>query len=223
MNLFIWALILAAATLTILAFGSPAKSDAKRPATKNGGKKTKEDKQDLEESKISGLENQIISLKAELVRLSAEYVKAQDELEVTKKQGSDLREELSRQKEWYNREQAELGKVKKDNLVIKESLINKEKDLESEFSLNLNLNNELKEAKQRLESLEKENREMSDKIRTLEAQITGYNKEIERQNTIISEMKKKEQESEWISKSEYNELKGQLEAKEQELKRLQGQ
>ena len=222
MSLFIWTLILATAALTILAFGSPAKSDAKRPATKNGGKKTKEDKPDTEESKISGLENQIISLKAELERLSAEYVKAQDELEVTKKQESDLREELNRQKEWYTRDQLELEKLKKENAAFKESLISKEKDLESEFSLNLNLNNELKEAKGRLESLEKINREMSEKIRTLEAQITGYNKEIERQNTIISEMKKKEQESEWISKSEYNALKKQLEEKEELLKKLQG-
>jgi hypothetical protein len=156
-----------------------------------------------------------------LEKIRADYQNIKSELELAKKKESDLKEELERLKGWDNKEHTDLEKVKKENLQLKEELTNKEKEAEKEFAINLNLNKELREYKEKFVSLEKEKREMVDEARMLNAQISGLQKEVDRQNKIISEMKKKEQESEWISKREYNELKKELEVKKEELKRLQ--
>lgn len=216
MILLILALILATIALAVLAFGFSSTPDKKI-------KKQKEFKprQDTRESVIPSLEDEINSLKIELEKAKTDYQNIQRELESTRKKESDLKGELEKIKTWDNKEHTELEKVKKENSQLREELINKEKEAEKEFAINLNLNKELKENKERLALLEKEKRDMVDEIRKLNAQIAGLQKELDRQNKVIWEMKKKEEESAWISKREYAALKKQLEEKEEILKRLQ--
>jgi len=213
----LWGIVCAVIALIAFAFSFPSK-----PLLQPNEKKQKKPRQDEKEVLISHLKSQVSVLNEELDKSRAESAAVKNELEILKKSESELKQELSRRKQWEERELTELEKVKKENAFLKEKLISKDKELEEEFSRNFNLDKELKEKKQKLELLEKDNRNMVETIRDLKAQISGYSREIEEQKKVIAELKKKTEESEWISKKEYNQLKRRLEEKEAELKKLQG-
>ena len=158
----------------------------------------------------------------ELEKAKATIMQLQNELETARKKELDFNLELSKQKDWNQKDQQELEKVKQENAQIKEGFIHKEKELEKEFALNLSLSKGLKESKEQLEALELEKKQLLSEIPLLKAQITGLEKEIARLNAVVAQNQKKEVQSEWISKSEYNELKKQLQEKEEALRKLQG-
>lgn len=184
--------------------------------------KTDKPKKEHQKPITPKLEIPLSSLKSELEKLKTDYQNLQNEFTLTKNRESDLKKELERFKDWDNREQTDLEKIKKEHMQLKKDLIAKEKEIEQGFALNVNLNKELNERKEKIGLLEKEKSQMLESLRMLKAKITGFQKEIEKQNNIIAQMKKKEAGSEWVSKEEYNELKIQLAAQEEELKKLRG-
>ncbi len=186
------------------------------------------------EEKISRLEGQISSLRMEIEKAKADYAGLQKELELTKNKESQLKDELLKREEWVKKSDDQLSKIKEEGAGFsqKESLIKKE--LQDEFEKNVALNRQLREATEQCKLLEKENKAKSDDIQSLKAKIEKYSKEAEvREKEIkehaktIAEMKKKEEESEWVSKrefdklnEEYGQIEKELEEKEERLKVL---
>lgn len=212
MNILILALIFAILSIGISLFGLLYKPKLK---IKKEEKKTKDG------SLVPKLENQIKFLERQLEKIKSDYSKIQAELGSLSKKESDLKEELARQITSNRRTESDLEKAKSDYLRLREDLVNKEKVLEEKIQLNLKLNRDLNEKKEIIESLEKQNKEFIEKVRSLEAKILEYSSELENKNKIIAEFKEKEKESEWVSKREYFKLKRQLEEKEKILKNLQ--
>jgi len=219
--MLILAVIFTVLALSISLFGLLYKPPHSTEQSKLKPKIKKEEKTTADESLILKLQNQISLLKGQLEKAKSDYSKIQNEIREKNERESDLKDELSKQIEWCKRNEFELEKLKKDYLRLKDELVNKEKDLESKISLNLNLDRELSEKKQTLESLERQNRELSDKIRFLEVKVSEYKIQWDEKERIITELKEKEKESEWVSKREYFKLKRQLEEKERILERLQ--
>lgn len=156
MSILIWMLILASVLLGVLIVTSPNKSSQKKvqqsdPVPQNNLQESSQ------KALISSLEEQLFSAKDELDKIRAELANTQGEFEVTKKRELNLREELIRQKDWYDKKVEELGKLKNDYLPLKNKL-------EKEMSQDLNLNIEIKEKDAIIESLKKKNKELSGDI-----------------------------------------------------------
>ncbi|MFH1875678.1 MAG: hypothetical protein ABH865_02175 [Candidatus Omnitrophota bacterium] len=117
-----------------------------------------------EEEKIR-IEGELFSCKDERDRLKAERESLASALQEIKKEDSELRDQISRLKEWYGKNQEALEKVKKENLDLKDKLVSQEKGITEHITHVGNLNKELKEAKGKIDYLEKENKELLQKIK----------------------------------------------------------
>lgn len=166
MNILIWMLILASIILGALVIISPNKSSQK-PNQQKEPDQQKGPTDDSQKVLISTLEEQLFSAKDELEKIKAEYVNIQEEVGVVKKRELDLREELMRQKDWYDKKVEEFEKLKNDYLPLKNKL-------EKEISEDINLNKEIQEKDGIIESLKKKNQELADQVQDLNARVKKY-------------------------------------------------
>ncbi len=190
-------------------------------------KRTKKEQGLSKENKVQRLEEEIASLISESEKAKADYANLQKEFEITKAKESQLQEELVRSKDWAAKADAALNKVKAENPDLKNKFIAKDKELQEEFTKNVNLNKEIRQLKERMPSLEEEIKDKSDQIEAQKHRIEKYAEELKMHLGTIAEFKKKEQVSEWVPKTEFNklndeytELEKELEAKEEKLKKL---
>jgi elongation factor G len=191
-----------------------------------GAKKKKKQAQDYtetesylkeKEQKIQGLQDEADSLKVELEKLKTEYTNTQNELEAEKKKQVDLKEELTRREQWVAKNEEYLNKVKEQGADIKNKFVEKERELQEEFTKNVNFNRQLREAGEKIQVLEKEGKEKFEQIETLKHKVEKYTNEIKKANEIISELKRKDEASEFVSKTEFNKLNEEFTEMEKEL------
>lgn len=179
------------------------------------------------EQKILKLQKETDSLKTESEKLKTDYTNLQGELETTKKKELQLTEDLARREDWVNKNEENLKKTKERCAELQKQFFDKERELQDEFTKNVNLNRELRETKERIQLLEKENKDKADQIQTLKYRIEGYIKEVKTHVDTISELKNKDQINEWVPKVEFNklneeytELEKKLEEKDERIKKL---
>jgi len=158
-------------------------------------------------------------LKEEVKVLKEKNHQLQSELKEAKSKISELEKNLNRQKKWQTHEKNTLERLKSQVAQLKDSLFKKNKELEKIFSENVKLNKKLQEQEKIISSLEKEIREKNDKILFLEEKEKEYTERIKKATLTINEFRKKEAESEWIAKSEYEALEEDLKSLEEELEK----
>ncbi len=163
MGILILMLIIATIVLAALVFMTPAQQGQKVIPQPEDISQQSRNEQDMQTVLISSLEEQLFSQKDEADRLRAEHVGLVEELEATKKREDSLREELIRQKDWYDKKVDELDKLKNEYIPTKTKL-------EKELSEDVDLNRMIMERDQIIESLKKENKELSDQLRDLRSQ-----------------------------------------------------
>jgi elongation factor G len=183
--------------------------------------------------KISKLEEEIKGLTKQLHELSADYDSTKKELQETRQAQSADQESLSRQKEWVGKNEEILNKIKRESAENKAQLIEKEKELSFEYSKNVDFIRKLREAGSTIQGLEFEGKQKTEEIEKMKHKIESLRKELldraeevrEHTNTI-REMKRQQEQSEWIPKKdfnrlndEYDQLEKELEEKEEELKK----
>ena len=238
--LLFWSVFIAAAALVIFAWdlGASDKSGAKAKPKKKEDKDLQEMRKKIEsnfrEERISELQEQVNSLKNKLQEAQAGYSRMQNEIEAAGKNKLDAKEELIKREEWVKKSDEALAKARGENSEIKNKFSIKEKELQEEFSKNVTLNRQIQDLSDMLGSLEKENKEKAEGIEILKHKVRAHQEEIKaRINEVkthasaISEMKKEKEESEWVSKKEFNklneeytDLENELETKEERIKSL---
>jgi len=170
--------------------------------------------QDAAKNAIAKQDEELAGLSAKLKTAKDDYARLQAELLEAKKKEEAALEEVKRVNAWIEKGQGSEVNVRKEIEELKEKLIKKDQEHEQEFSLNLSLKKESQEYKQKLDMQEKANQELSERVRILEAQTKGYKEELDKREQVISEFKKKWEDTEWVSKKEYERLKAQLDKKE---------
>jgi elongation factor G len=177
------------------------------------------------EQKITKLESEINALITELEKVKTDYANVEREFELASLREGQLKEELNRRQDWVVKAEEALNKVKEENLELRGKFISKEKELQGEFTKNVNLNKEINELSQSLLALQQEIKAKSDQIEAQKHQIERHIKEVQEHKNAISELRKKDEISEWVPKTdfnrlneEYTELEKELEAKEERLK-----
>ena len=181
----------------------------------------------VKEQRVLELEGQLAPLKKESEKSKYDYVNLQKEIEEAKKKEADLRAELARKDQWAARSVEELNKIKAQSADFNNKSANKEKELQEEFTKNVNLNKELRESKERIQVLDKENKDKFNEIESLKHQLDAHVKQIQSNADIIAELKRKQDGNEWVSKKdfnrlneEYTKLEKELELKEEKIKGL---
>lgn len=162
MNIMIWMLILASILLGVLVFLSPNRTSKKQGVPEDDPQNRPSE--DSKKMLISTLEEQLFSAKDELEKTKAESVNLQAELDNVRQRELDLREELMRQKDWYDKKVTELDTLKNEYLPLKNKV-------DKEIIEGLNLNKEIKEKNEAIELLKQKNKEMAEEIQALKAQI----------------------------------------------------
>ena len=158
--------------------------------------------------------DEIESLSQKLANIKSEYKKLDEELSNERDVQLKLKDEVERLKASLERDSGLEEKLRTENKELKEKLVSKGQEYEKEFGLNLNLNRELGEYKQKSAVLEQQRRQDEERLNILEAQNKAYKEEVKRLNQEILELNKKSQESQWVSRKEYEDLRAKLKEKE---------
>lgn len=184
----------------------------------NAQPKTESKKPQLKEIKTSPDADEAETLRVKLRKLKEDNLALAEELKTAKNNEVLAREETIKIKGWLEKDRSLEESLKKELYELKEKLLKKDKEFDQEFSLSLILKKELSEYKQKRESLEADNRENSEKLRILEAQNANLKEELKDHTRSLAEFKKEKQESQWVSKKEYDELKAKLNQRSDEAK-----
>lgn len=182
---------------------------------------------ELKEKKILRLEEEIKSIKVDAEKAKSEYEKEKAQFQEAINKHEQLEQELKRRQEWVATSEEMLNKVKAENAELKKSFGVKEKELQSEFTKNVNAVRDVRELNNRIKELEDTIREKSEQIEIQKHQIEKHLQEIKAHEAKITEFNKKEKISEWVPKAEfaqlneeYTELEKELESKEAKLQGL---
>ncbi|MEK6564837.1 MAG: hypothetical protein AABZ65_07415 [Candidatus Omnitrophota bacterium] len=170
------------------------------------------------EIKTSPVADEAETLRAKLRKLKEDNLALVEELKTAKNNEVLAREEAIKIKGWLEKDRSLEESLKKELYELKEKLLKKDKEFDQEFSLSLILKKELSEYKEKRQSLEAEARENSEKLRILEAQNANLKEELKDRTRNLAEFKKEKQESQWVSKKEYDELKAKLNQRSDEAK-----
>lgn len=158
------------------------------------------------EQKIQRLQNQVAKLEDELNKAKAQCEQDKTGFTVAQEKEIKFTEELKRREEWVARAEAELAKIKLENSDLSNKFSAKEKELEDEFTKNVNLSRQQRELKTSLEAKEEECKLKEDQLQAQKHQIEKLFQEIEGHKSAILEFNKKEKINEWVPKQEFNKL-----------------
>lgn len=149
-------------------------------------------------------------LSAKLKEARENIRKLQEEIDLAKNSESAALEELRKLKVGMEKEASGQESLKKEARELADRLVEKDREYEKEFSFNLNLKKELGEYKEKCGRLESEARQQSEKLTLLEGHVKAYKEELKKHAQIISELNKKDDETQWVSKKEYDALQARL-------------
>jgi len=197
----------------------PAKSDTVKSKRSENPRLPSEDIG--KEQKIQRLLGQVGELKNELNKINEEYAQAKLNLASAKENEAKLSDELRRRDEWVAKTETELTKIKSEDSDLSSKSAAKEKELQEEFTKNVNLTRMLREGKSALDEKEMACRLKEDQIQAQKHQIEEQAKSINEHLATIAEFKKKEKISEWVPKAEFSKLNEEYSALERELEASQ--
>jgi len=173
------------------------------------------------EQRIQRLQKQVAALEDELSQVKIGYEKERSEFTAAKEKEVNFSDELKRREEWVAKAEAELSKIKPENIDLKNKFIIKENELQEEFAKNVNLSREIREIKASLEAKEGEVKLKEEQVQIQKHQIEKQLKDINEQLAIVAEFRRKEKISEWIPKSEFNKLNEEYTQIEKDLESSQ--
>lgn len=211
--------VLSVGMLIYAVFGAPASS--LNPEKKKNIKQPLPKENLNKEQKIQRLQNQVADLESQLEAAKAESAKGKSGAMVTKEKEEAFSAELKRREEWVAKAEAELAKIKAENLDLNSKFTGKEKQLQEEFTKNVNLERQIREIKVALEAKEMACRLKEDQIQAQKHQIESQLKSINEHSATIDEFNRKEKISEWVPKAEFNKLNEEYSQLEKDLEASQ--
>jgi hypothetical protein len=173
------------------------------------------------EQKMQRLQNQITQLEGELAESKTASSQEKSDLAVFKEKEAGFNTELKRREEWVAKAEGELAKIKTENVDLTNKFTAKEKELEEEFTKNVNLTREVREIKAALEAKEMACRLKEDQLQAQKQKIEAQIKTISEHAATIAEYSRKEKISEWVPKSEFNQLNTEYTKLEKEFEASQ--
>jgi elongation factor G len=216
-------LIIVIAVMAILYFFSSVPSSA-QSGHKGRSSSAEPQQPDYKSIKLAKMEEDLNSLIKQRESFSLDYDKVSKELELLKITESSAKMELDKQKEWAAKNEEILLKIKKDSAETKAQFIKKEAELATEYTKNVEFIRQLRESSLKIQAQEEELKQKTEEIERMKHKIDSLRNELlERDNEVkthfstISQMKKEQDESEFVSKKEFNKLNDEYDKLEKEL------
>jgi hypothetical protein len=225
-----WIIILSFAVLMGLAYiiyklpADPAvrskkkKEKPKRPSTVPEAK-SEDDGKDWK-SIAERWEKNNQALLAEIEKLKTGHKAALQSVEEQKSQYGRLSEKFELEKTWREKEQETLEKSKRHEKDLKDQIFRTENDLEKEHSNRLRMEREAQELRIKYDQALEEQRQMAVKAGSLQTTVESNVREIRELKGENARLKEKREDVQWVTKTEFDQLKKAFAAKEQELARL---
>ncbi|MDP8260380.1 MAG: GTP-binding protein, partial [Candidatus Gygaella obscura] len=209
----IWFLFMGTVASSIYAFYVMQDSDEKKVKLGKREEKNLNYKVSLKEDKILQLTEKNKLIISDSKEYMDKYNKVNADLEEKNKEAERLKEQLLKREEWVNKDEELLKKTTEDKAKAEIKFKEKEQELVKEFSKNVSFENEINKLNENIINLENEKKSFLDNINVLENMITDFKKDLNSRNeknselnAKIQDMVKKQEQSEWISKDEYNKL-----------------
>ncbi len=199
------------------AYGLFAPIDAKAPRRPKKTRPKDSPSSDYPVEEKLRWQRQVDSLQEELEKIRLDYANLEKELAETKKKETKFKTEVERRENWVAQDDESMKKLQERCLEAEKKFLNKEKELQEEFSKKVELSRQVREAKNKIESLEEEIKEKADQIEALRHQVEKQIQEAKRHAAIAAELKKKDRISEWVPKTEFNKLNDEYSQLEKEL------
>jgi elongation factor G len=190
-------------------------------------KKKKEPKNALGQTASLGelrnqrLEEEVKDLKIQLEKAQSDYVNLQKEIKEFNQQCPDLKTELSRCQEWVKVAEDNLRKIQERNFELETKFKAKEKELETEFSKNVDSTREIRELNEKNKALEEEGKKKTEEIEIFRHKLEKQIHQTQEQAKVIDGFKKQQQASEWVPKQEFNKLNEEYTELEKDLETTQ--
>ncbi len=165
-------------------------------------------------------EKQNLSLQAEINSMKMAQKDLHEEISAEKAKAKEFVEKLTLEQGWRQKEQANQDKLKTHERDLKEQVGRTESDLEKEHATRLRAERDHQEVKVKYDALVEEKRQLSTKAMSMETTVTALSKEIRDLKRVNDELGRKREDIQWVAKSEFEEIKKLLLAKEQEIVRL---
>jgi hypothetical protein len=162
-------------------------------------------------------EKQNQSLLGEIEKMKMDQKRGQQLVDERKAETKDLVEKLALEKSWREKEQATLEKFKSHEKDLKDQIYRTEGDLEKEHSHRLRLERELQDIKVKDEQIVEEKRQLSIKAGSQQATLEANARELRDLKYENAKLKEKREDIQWVTKSEFDEVKKALATKEKEL------
>ena len=161
-----------------------------------------------------------IALQADLAKMQMEQKKVLQDVDAEKARNKELLDKLALEKSWREKEQVNLDKAKAHEKDFKMQIIRTENDLEKEHTGRLRAERDHQELKIKYDALLEEKRLLSVKAMSLETTVGQLSREVKDLKKSNEELSRKREDIQWVAKSEFEELKKLLTAKEEEFARL---
>jgi elongation factor G len=179
------------------------------------------------EQKAATLQEKMAALQSELENLKNQNAGLIKERDSVRQKEEQLRSELERRRDWVDKSEEMLTKVKAESLELKEKFIAKEQQLKTEFSGKVDQDRKIRELNDKIKSLDEETKKKAEQIEIMKHQIEKYAAQSKEDAQKFAALKRKDEISEWVPKSdfnklnaEYTELENELEDKSQKIKHL---
>ena len=158
--------------ITLYFPGRGGKFSRTRPSMQNASTLT-------QDQRIRALQQHADALHNELLILQARYEASQKEVEQAQSKAGVSDDEIKRREEWVKTSEDMLNKVKEENLALRKQYADKELELQEEFTKNVDLNKELRQLNERIAGFDSELKARSDEIEAKKHLIERYLKEID--------------------------------------------
>lgn len=165
-------------------------------------------------------ENVEYSLRAELEKIKADYVNLQMKVETAQKSESDLKEQLLKREDWLKKSEEAAKKFKEEGVLSQQKYLKQDKELQSEFSKNVDLNRQIRELNLQYDTLKGQNKAMAEQVEIMRHRIAKDIQDLESGAKQIAELKAQQEASEWVPKAEFNKLNEEYTELEEELEAL---
>jgi len=160
------------------------------------------------------------SLQGAIEKMNMDQKNVQLQIDGHKAQIKDMGEKLALEKSWREKEQMSLEKLKAHEKDFQSQISRTESELEKEHSHRMRLEREYQELKIKHDQIVEEKRQLSVKAASQQTTLEAATQEIKALKSDNTQLKEKRADIQWVAKSEFDQLKQLLQAKEKDLARL---
>ncbi|MCB9747635.1 MAG: hypothetical protein H6755_04420 [Candidatus Omnitrophica bacterium] len=191
---------------------------------KRNNRKKKREKQVKEEKDWPAinqrLEKNIHRLKNEIEGLQKVEKELRKEIAVEKMYNAKLKDKIAQERGWQEKEKGDFDKKGKELQRVKMELQKIQEDFSKEHSLNLRLERELNEHKNQVKDLNEQRRAAELDAAHVKANNDQLRQDLTKIKAENIELTKKERDTQWIARSEYDSLNQQLKEAQKKLERI---